>query len=426
MEKRVGEKINSMLLTLNWNIASVVIGALGGLGQFVIPEANRLSPVFSAIVVGLLTRNIGYLIQLTIKNNQDEILNRISAEISENLGAIREVEVKASLLNRGELTRSAGSAIIQQYSDGIKQTDYGFQVSAKDWAFVCIREFWNLLKVKQKSSRANNESLEVNVTHSAAIELWEGGKSVTDETLGAQSEFVRDGGKIRRVFIGRDPKPDSRYLRVMSRMKKDHNIDVFYVSLDKVRLDLKCDFMWVKGFDVVMKWYTGQGGTVHTCELVDKVENDVRELWNAIDPSNGIAKSLDEIEKQPDPYEGDYHGYHYSTGGEKIIVSHWTMRSYVPNKLEVEVEEEDFFYEGNMEFLAGQIYFLLSGKTHKEKWHIVCNQPLNPRGYIKGVYSGLSVINNKPFGGLILLTREEINESKAKELLGDEKSISIF
>jgi hypothetical protein len=205
---------------------------------------------------------------------------------------------------------------------------------------------------------------------------------------------------------------------------KSEGIDVHYAPLNKTGyLDFVYDFTWVRESDVVLRWYSGHvGNFVHKCAIVDKSEKQDRDLWQAI---NNVAKPLDIIKKElKSPYEGEYYGYHYSTSRNgRIIFSHWEVESSFSNDLEVKVSEEDLYFEGNM-IVDDQIYFLLVGKKHNERWHIILDKPYTQKDNMIGVYSGVSV-RSKPCGGRILLAREQIEESKAKELLGQEVSLFV-
>src|SRR5215475_2113540 len=276
MAEGLREKSNSVLESPQfWNITSLLIGIISALGQYLIPEVNRLHPVFAGLIVGLLTRNIGFLSQLITQTGD------INTEVKKKIEILR--EIKINLLDRRELTRSMGRRIIEKYREGIEETKHGFQVSAEDWAFSCLREFWGLLREEQKSRRdQDRQAIVVNVTHSTAIELWETGKG-SQESLAPQKAFVDEGGIIRRIFVGRDLAPSSSYLRVMKDMKKK-KIDVYYASRKKTGCsNFDYDFTWVPDLGIVLKWHSDSvGDSVRSCEIVDKVEKEDMDRWDSI------------------------------------------------------------------------------------------------------------------------------------------------
>jgi hypothetical protein len=65
----------ALSITTKWSLASIAIGAAAGLGQYLGLGRVELNPVFTGIIIAIISRNLGFLLQLMdTAKKQDEQL----------------------------------------------------------------------------------------------------------------------------------------------------------------------------------------------------------------------------------------------------------------------------------------------------------------------------------------------------------------
>jgi hypothetical protein len=156
--------------------------------------------------------------------------------------------------------------------------------------------------------KEKKKNLEVSITHSTSIHLWEGLDA--DRSLSQQGKFNAEGGRVTRIIEGLSKRQDvvaaaansddqvQAYQRVMRKMR-DLGMTVEYV--EGFHSSDLYDFTWVRlnevgmGPDIAMLWYASQNSRViYKCEVTsssDQVEDMSIRWYNLQDVLKQQSKS---------------------------------------------------------------------------------------------------------------------------------------
>ncbi len=269
-------------------------------------KAEIFAAISYGIILSVLLSSLGILFDLTYSLNSVRTVAHKLASSTENRtvsNAVEAIQRKLGTIDRrlsGDQQGSNQEKLISDFPDVIKEAaertyndylsnfrtlDDGFKVEGEDWALRSYYFFWECLLEEQKKRKDSGENLVIRITHSNSIRIWliEHPNPDVSKLLTLQKTFCDEGGRIARVFLGSETKANHDYERVLKRMRAS-KLDAFY--LKPVSHNLSYDFLWVSGFNFVVKWYSGAGGeTLGSCDILKVQESEARELrskWASI------------------------------------------------------------------------------------------------------------------------------------------------
>ena len=177
-----------------------------------------------------------------------------------------------------------GTDILGNYLKSIQAVNDGFAIKGSSWSLRAYEKFWKLLVSRQRKFGVDAEScLIARITHVNNIELLDVTASPCSRLiLVHQKEFIAAGGVITRILIGpypnlEDPSAQS-YRRIRDQMESV-GIEVKYIQKEQGE-EYSYDFAWVDNLNYVVKLYSDVGGrSLDKCEILDKVDESIKQIW---------------------------------------------------------------------------------------------------------------------------------------------------
>jgi uncharacterized membrane protein (DUF485 family) len=215
-------------------------------------------------------------------NSHTKGMSATSYSLFQRLEASARFDALERLSDVNTVIKSTAQKTLDMYMDGFHPAPNGFIVNGAEWALQSYYYFWSNLTEEQKR-RKNNDlaNIVVTITHSNSIDIWK--TQTAEELLTLQGDFCEMGGKIVRVFLGRDKQPSEDYNLVLERMNKV-GIKAFYLQYPVNMLNF--DFLWIKESRLVVKWHSDAGGeSIGACEIIQAADAENTKLmhkWQAI------------------------------------------------------------------------------------------------------------------------------------------------
>jgi hypothetical protein len=177
---------------------------------------------------------------------------------------------RRKIMARKRIISYTGIRTFYQYLGGLLPTGRGFTLYDLEWTLLSNSIFWRKLG-KHQEEVADKEKICAFVTHAAAPDIWL--KEDAKESLGQQREFVHHGGRIIRVFIGKDTCPlgdESKYKEAMAIMEES-KINTFYMQEMKGDTQLD-DYTWIPSLGILQTWRskTEFGNTIVQVDLSEE------------------------------------------------------------------------------------------------------------------------------------------------------------
>lgn len=252
---------------------------------------NALNTLTTGIVISVLTASCALLLNLNRRvSREGHEFNEMSIEISQLLQLHRSVirnrerleNLESSFLDREPLVQATGKDCLAAYLNEFKPIKHGFQIMGQGWALRSYEYFWKHLVEEQEGRQKSGgkNGIECVMTHSSPIDLWKG-YSQSTYLRSLQQKFCSAGGRMLRVFIYSDAEPTRECVETMADMN-DEGIATKYLQAND--LQLTYDFLWVQNMSYVVKWTmcANVGGRIDSCEILDRVDDKVKENWELI------------------------------------------------------------------------------------------------------------------------------------------------
>lgn len=206
----------------------------------------------------------------------------------EDLGSDHKVnEVNNRLASLNGMAKVFGSKVYYNYLRNFRLVDNGFAVEGEQFALSSYAEFWRQLNEEQNIRNAlKKPCLIARITHSNEIQIWDPNmepkayKQAKLSLYNSQKEFVKNGGIIVRVLIGREKAPNANYKSIIEKMS-EIGIEVKYFD-ETVYNVPDYDFLYLADEGIVLKWYAALGQNLTGFEVTDAVEDEVKEVWETI------------------------------------------------------------------------------------------------------------------------------------------------
>lgn len=268
-------------------VISIGLGAAGSWWDYQkTSPGDPRNPIITGIIVALLIETVLCLWKaLHELSRHTTHLTRIQNETS---GRLRDLAtLRESLLHLKDTVMTTGVGVFDKYLASLSGVQGGIKMELKDWAWDAHITFWRALADEQKT-RGKNSPLHVKVTHKADIAKWKAQERVA--SLAAQDDFIKAGGTIKRVFIGRSDSPSAAYIAVMREMAVRGIKDVYYLGGSNIPRNIPTfDFAWVEETNAVVKWVSHDvGQSVSEFQVHELNHSDVqelRDLWAEIESS---------------------------------------------------------------------------------------------------------------------------------------------
>lgn len=287
-------------------IVSILLSTIYGLISYFKGEPGDAFTAFSyGLILSLLFSCLGLLFDLifslnslriisqNLRNSADfETLMKLLSDSRKTMEAIHlsfsgDPEAAGKSLKLAKLPegiiRDTGDRAFSAYLQDFRLIDDGIKTEGEAWAVKSYSYFWERLLAEQRKRRGNSDKpIVVRITHSNSINIWSDEHSDIINLMNLQKDFVSNGGRIARIFLGNEPEPNDKYKRVLAKMRS-MNINAFYHQHES-SINLPYDFLWVADLEVAVKWYSGAGGTsLGSCEILKVRESAARDLRNKWD-----------------------------------------------------------------------------------------------------------------------------------------------
>lgn len=177
--------------------------------------------------------------------------------------------------------------VLEEYLKDFRIIQNGFYIGNEFLSLMFYVSFWEfLLGVQIENSKDKNmKPLIIRAVHSTNINVWVGDSEKYKEYSYAlfkyQREFIERGGKIVRIFLGREINPNSTYMKAMDIMQKNL-VEVKYVSVNP-SLILNFDYLMIYEERVSLRWYSDAiGDGIAGSLMQDKIEEEIVENWKLL------------------------------------------------------------------------------------------------------------------------------------------------
>lgn len=296
-----------------------------GIVFFLISRDSDLNPAESAIY-GIFAAMLFFCMCKLVKIDELQVLNNEKKEKvdnaicglasqSEELKKISEFIHKIEERNliqfsqhldslESDIVKLTGQDFLEEHIRVLGIKPNGFALGEENSALKSYTFFWKRLVERQKGiGNKEADKLIARITHSNDIDIWnvEGSNNEeAKELLDLQGQFIKSGGIIVRILLGKAEEMNSDYIQVADRMK-EKGIEVKYLCVNK---DLDYDFLWVNGGNkdqenFVVKWFSGAGGRkLSSCEILGFVERTIKNKWGKFDTR--LSEMNKQIESIPD------------------------------------------------------------------------------------------------------------------------------
>lgn len=192
-------------------------------------------------------------------------------------------ELLTHLHSRNELVHITGRRILDDYMDSFKRIEHGFEIKGAYWVMRSYAEFWKNLVAKQRLVGPDpNACLVVRVTHSSDIKLLHPDEEEwANQLILHQHEFIKAGGIVLRILIGKELEMNSHYAFVKEKCESI-GVEVKYVCA-KASDNFSYDFLWLADDNYVVQWYTNvSGDKLDRCEIRDQEDESVISQWRML------------------------------------------------------------------------------------------------------------------------------------------------
>jgi hypothetical protein len=160
-----------------------------------------------------------------------------------------------SATNTTEIRTLAEDIFDEYTTDLFKVEAGGFSIADRNWAMEAGKKFYATLQESQVSIA----NLEVRVTHSGSIKIWENEEDGSDSIMQQRAFMERKNATIKRIFIGTAFPPPKEYEHVM-KMMSQYGIQTYYVQREHP--ERVPDMTWVPALKLRMTWNMRRGGNV--------------------------------------------------------------------------------------------------------------------------------------------------------------------
>lgn len=231
--------------------------------------------------------------------------HEISTDLFENLKT-EQVELQkiySHLHGRKIEIREYGNELVKNYLAGFKLNSNGILLEGEHWSLQSYIQFWQYLAETQKKIKheKTQNNIIVRLTHSNDINIWKTSskpyKEYAEDAYLFQKKFIKNGGIIVRILIGKEEKANKDYDEVIEKMKSI-GIEAKYLPQSEVP-ERDFDFSFLADEGIVMKWFSGNNGKrLSKCEITDEVDDVVKRTWASLfeklkekgDPITSIPK----------------------------------------------------------------------------------------------------------------------------------------
>ena len=233
-------------------------------------------------MLGLLVAVLGYNLRVWYEMAKVKLHMQDSVAALKDFTTVREAILELARFQNNDYILSKSHPLLsyvgrttnREFYNSVEIDDKKFSIINEDWALKANAHFWRELTEMQKK-QGRESAIEVLITHTTAIELWQGPSA--EISLQQQGQFVAEGGIIRRILVGPSPLENDAYKSVRETMSA-RRINVYYYGGGLPRA--KYDFSWVQGSDIVMKWYQYiDNAAIHQCVIEQGLDLDVRDRW---------------------------------------------------------------------------------------------------------------------------------------------------
>jgi hypothetical protein len=301
------------LILENWALRFLLIGLIslalfsGGVGKWVATHVTNNSGAQDDVnhffgEIGFAFTIAAFLILTTERSAKRELqsqfsqyMEKIREEFRTYLASISNVETIGSFLNRVHAStdknevRALAADIFNDYTTDLFKIEHGgFAIADRNWAMEASKKFYATLL----STTAEGAELEIRVTHSSSIKIWENEEDGRD-TLSQQRRLIRQKrAKIIRIFVGTADAPAADYKSVMD-MMSEYGIETHYVQRDHPERVL--DMTWVPALNLRMTWNLRRGGNVADITIASDArdQSQLEATWQSLleDAKGTVASS---------------------------------------------------------------------------------------------------------------------------------------
>jgi hypothetical protein len=314
-------RINQYLHELLAVTSSSFVGVVYGIVTFRY-TANQFDAITYGLFISVILASFILLLQQvrTIPQIQDlsqqiqlyqHELKRLTDILS--IDGNRTHSLRTHLASLKPFLKIVGSEVLTDYMQSLQRAEHGLSIEGSFWALRSYEKFWRFLVAEQKKiGNDPQKCLIARITHTNDVNLWLPDKeTISQSLLIHQREFIKAGGKIVRILVGPTQninEPDAQAYKQAKKLMEEGGIEVKYIP--KQGADYSYDFAWIAEAGYVVKWYSGAGGqALYKCEILDKVDETIVEMWRALaDRARNEDSSISSIPdaRELDRYEEEY------------------------------------------------------------------------------------------------------------------------
>lgn len=200
------------------------------------------------------------------------------------------------------ITKDVAQGVFRNYLERFSLERKGFSVKGEQFALNSYVLFWEKLCVEQRKNRAEGiPDIIARITHSNQIEIWcdkvngEHYSSVTHSLYALQKEFIKTGGVIARILIGKENVPNEKYKEAMEKMKSI-GVDVKYLPRNSFEVQ-DYDFLFLHREQLMLTWQADRNniklaGFAIQDTIPIEVIRDWKKLYDALEEKNDAINAI--------------------------------------------------------------------------------------------------------------------------------------
>ena len=225
-----------------------------------------------------------------LRNKQDVINQILKEQIDyhESLkGSIIPKQFHPFFEMNNNIDRDIVKKILPKYIDSFTYNQELLAVKGEYWALSCYKELWDNLVIRQKTNP--DKQIHVKAVDISYEKINQEKRHVIKTLIEKQSDFLKSGGKITRIFIGLDESKNQIRDLFDVLFKIESNEKKSYESYFVKRKDAKDNYFKTNDFLIVKdvcscQWsYEGEGiKTPNNVKIISGNDDEISEKWNQI------------------------------------------------------------------------------------------------------------------------------------------------
>jgi hypothetical protein len=142
-----------------------------------------------------------------------------------------------------EINNEIVKRVLPKYIKNFDCSNNTLSVQGSIWAIECYNEFWDcLINSQKKNPERLIDVFAVDVSY-AKIQIDTQFSKEVDFAIECQKQFLKNNGKIKRVFFGIEEYPDKELIKLFEDMLKEDNYEAYYLSKSNYNFNEREDFL---------------------------------------------------------------------------------------------------------------------------------------------------------------------------------------